>query len=367
MSLGLGAGVAGRVSVVVPAYNYAHFLPHCLASVFGQACADLEVIVVDDGSSDDTAAVVAREPRARYLHQANAGLSAARNTGLVASSGEFLLFLDADDLLAPRTLAARVAFLAARPTAGVAVCRNRQFIDTMPDGQPRPGPPWYLPPRDLAPRLLHFNLAPPHAWLLRRHVADAVGLFDTGLRACEDHDYWLRALVAGHAPLYSPVGEVFYRKHPASMSADHTRQWQHDAILHERILDALARHGDLGLGRAAWLAAWSGACQTLARLADRLPNEHGRLLTRLEAAVDELPRVTPHVAGANALLLQHYARLLARAAREASAPPRARACAHAALAALGGVAGDLSTVLSLVTPGAAPLVDRWRLARLLLS
>ena len=96
-----GAGVRGRLSVIVPTFDYGHFLAACLRSVLRQNVADLEVLVIDDGSQDDTASVVAGCPAVRYVYQHNQGLSGARNTGMQKSSGEYLLFLDADDLLPP--------------------------------------------------------------------------------------------------------------------------------------------------------------------------------------------------------------------------------------------------------------------------
>jgi glycosyltransferase involved in cell wall biosynthesis len=100
---------APRFSIIVPAYNYAHYLPRALASVFAQSWTDCEVVVVDDGSTDDTAAIAGWwaerfGKRFSYVYQPNRGFAAARNHGIRASRGEFLLFLDADDELVPTAL-----------------------------------------------------------------------------------------------------------------------------------------------------------------------------------------------------------------------------------------------------------------------
>ena len=88
----------GRISVIIPTYNYAHFLIDAVQSVLSQPVTDLEVIVVDDGSTDDTVVVLNLfKSRINYIHQDNCGLSAARNTGIAASTGEYIEFLDADD------------------------------------------------------------------------------------------------------------------------------------------------------------------------------------------------------------------------------------------------------------------------------
>ena len=96
------SGERPLVSVVIPCFNQARFLGAAIASALAQTHTPVEVVVVDDGSTDDTAAVTARFPGVRYVRQENAGLSAARNTGLGKSRGAYLAFLDADDVLLPR-------------------------------------------------------------------------------------------------------------------------------------------------------------------------------------------------------------------------------------------------------------------------
>src|SRR4051794_23095793 len=103
------------VSVVIPAFNHAAFLSAAIKSVLGQSDSSYELIVVDDGSTDDTRAVVARYRQVRYVYQENRGLSAARNAGLRLSIGAFVVFLDADDILEPQALAVGRANLVAHP------------------------------------------------------------------------------------------------------------------------------------------------------------------------------------------------------------------------------------------------------------
>ena len=362
-----------RLSVIVPTYNYAHFLPACLDSVLSQGITELELIVVDDGSCDDTAAVVARYQTVRYLTQTNQGLSAARNTGLRHSSGDYILFLDADDLLGHYSLAARLAFQSATG-ARLSVCRNRQFHSLDADGQPRSGPRWYLPPGDLGVRLLHFNLAPPHAWLMHRQVCADVGEFDTSLRACEDYDYWLRALACGYEPYYCPAGEVLYRKHRASMSADFNKQWRHDQILHGRVLDALLLTHTIAprAPGCALLAAYAGAFTTLVRLASSAHEDYGTLLARLSNSIDQLPARIAHGTLHNTLLSDFYALTLIDACAAASQhDDAAKACAQRVVSALQtrGALPEPSRVgilLRLLSARNTPPVDRYRVARLLL-
>ena len=108
------------VSVIIPTYNYGRYLGKALASLRDQTYRNLEIIVVDDGSTDDTKTVVARfGPGIVYLYQENRGVSAARNAGLERAAGEFVAFLDADDYLLPDSVAARAAVLQARPDVGI--------------------------------------------------------------------------------------------------------------------------------------------------------------------------------------------------------------------------------------------------------
>ena len=113
-----------RVSVIMPAYNYAQFIGAAIESVLGQSWQDWELIIVDDGSTDATPAVIAgfHDPRIRALRRQNGGEAAARNSGLDLARGEYISFLDADDLYLPNALADRVAFLETHPEYGVVVC-----------------------------------------------------------------------------------------------------------------------------------------------------------------------------------------------------------------------------------------------------
>jgi cellulose synthase/poly-beta-1,6-N-acetylglucosamine synthase-like glycosyltransferase len=107
------------VAVVITTYNHANFLSDAIASVLAQTRPADEIIVVDDGSTDEPSAVVARYPEVRFIHQTNQGLAAARNTGLRAASSEAIVFLDADDRLLANALAEGVACLAREPRSGL--------------------------------------------------------------------------------------------------------------------------------------------------------------------------------------------------------------------------------------------------------
>jgi glycosyltransferase involved in cell wall biosynthesis len=131
------------VSVVIPAFNAARYLGEALDSVFGQTLTDLELVVVDDGSTDETPQVVqGYGSRVRYVRQPNAGVASARNRGVAESSGRYVAFLDADDVWLPGKLERQLEALAARPSARV--CHSD--FDLMGAGTAPAGLRWRLKP-----------------------------------------------------------------------------------------------------------------------------------------------------------------------------------------------------------------------------
>ena len=205
------------VSVVIPCYNQAHFLGDAIDSVLAQDYAPLEIVVVNDGSTDDTAAVAGRYTSVRQVRQENRGLAEARNTGLAHSRGELLVFLDADDRLLPGALRIGAALLAERTEAGFAAGQSR-FInrDGVPllTGQPHRGSSdGYL-------ELLRRNsIRNPAMVMFRRVVLDRVGGFDARVPACADYEMYLR-ISRDHPVAFHTAVVAEYRKHGANMSAD---------------------------------------------------------------------------------------------------------------------------------------------------
>jgi glycosyltransferase involved in cell wall biosynthesis len=208
------------VSVVIPCYRQAHFLPGAIESVIAQTYPRVEIIVVDDGSPDETEKVVARYPGVRYLRQRNKGLSAARNAGLARSRGVYIAFLDADDRLTPGALAAGARELASRAACAFAAGDHR-LIDA--HGEVVPAAPREPVTSDHYRELLKGNFIwCPASVLYRRSVFQAVGGFDTSLKSAEDYDMYLR--ITRLFPVLTH-GEVVadYRFHSAGMSRDPAR------------------------------------------------------------------------------------------------------------------------------------------------
>jgi glycosyltransferase involved in cell wall biosynthesis len=178
------------VSVIIPTHDRADVLGRAVASVLGQTWTDLELFVVDDGSSDATASVLAEfdDPRLTGMHQENKGVSAARNLGIAASGGRYVALLDSDDYWMPDKLEKQVRFMA---ESGFAICQtdeiwirngqrvNPRFKHAKPAG-------WFLE------RSLELCLISPSCVMFTRELWRELGPFDERLPACEDYSLWLR-------------------------------------------------------------------------------------------------------------------------------------------------------------------------------
>jgi glycosyltransferase involved in cell wall biosynthesis len=184
-----------RVSVIIPTHNRSQLLRTAIDSVLAQTYPEIEIIVVDDGSTDDTAAVTAEYAgHVAYIRQNNAGVSAARNTGFRASSGDYINFLDDDDTFMPTKIERQVEVLETQPEVGLVHC-SHQHIDEK--GVPLDAG-WPLPYGNVLKELLCGCFLVVHAPLIRRHCLEKVGLFDETLPWVADWDLWLRIALASY-------------------------------------------------------------------------------------------------------------------------------------------------------------------------
>jgi glycosyltransferase involved in cell wall biosynthesis len=238
--------VTAFVSVVIPCYNHGRFLGAAIESVLGQGRCRPEVVVVDDGSSDDTARVAARYGGVRCVRRRNQGLAAARNAGLDATHAPYVVFLDADDRLLPGALVVGAAALEARPDAGFAVGRHRRIAV---DGRPLPLRPHPRVDGDhYASLIRRCWIAMPATVMHRRTALDAVGRFDPALRHAEDYDLYLR--VAARFPIVDHHTEVAeYRQHAGTLSRE-------AAPMLRATLTVLRRHRPDARASPAHRAAW---------------------------------------------------------------------------------------------------------------
>src|SRR5262245_29038021 len=212
--------VGALLSVIVPCYNQAHFLGEAIESVLRQSYRPFQLVVVDDGATDNTAEVAARYPSVVCVRQANQGLAGARNSGLRASSGEYVLFLDADDRLLPGALDTGAATLDRHPDAAFAVGLHRRI-----DVAGRPLPLIQRPriERDHYVSLVrHCWIKMPATVMYRRSALERIGGFDPTMRCAEDYELYLRltrqATIVDH---YTEVAE--HRQHDGTLSRNAER------------------------------------------------------------------------------------------------------------------------------------------------
>ncbi len=226
-----------EISVVMPVFNGARWLPESIASIQRQSQADLEFIVVDDGSTDDTAAVVRRcAPAARYFRQENQGQAAARNAGLRQARGALIAFLDHDDAWPEGSLAARVQALKDTPTALYVMGRTRFLELTPPE-------PWVSP-----------NLG---AGLFRRAVFERVGMFNEACRLAEDVEWFFRLRELALPAITLEFETLLYRRGTGGVT--HARTWRDPEML-RTVRDSLARRR-AAAGVAAELPLLSGSAR----------------------------------------------------------------------------------------------------------
>ena len=212
-----------RISVLIPTYNRADLLIQTLRSVVNQRYADFETLVVDDGSTDNTADVVAAigDSRIRYVRQAHSGLPAVgRNTGMQLANGEYIAFLDSDDLWLPDKLALQVELMDSHPELGLSYTNCYRFMTDPTRYHPVP----MLQPQAMLSghafdQLYAYQAIPNLTAMLRSSVRDQVGQFDEDprLKANEDYEYWLR--IAARFPIdHLPQPLALYREHTAGIS-----------------------------------------------------------------------------------------------------------------------------------------------------
>ena len=203
------------ISVIIPAFNCAPWIRQAIDSVLNQSIAVHEIIVIDDGSTDDTADVLASYgAKIQSIRQDNQGVATARNTAIRRTTGELIAFLDADDVWHPRKLELQLRIMASNPNIGLLGSGLFNWpTDAMPEANNE------LPPLVMIDRekLAVKNYLATSSILVRRELVQRIGEFDTALCGPEDHDYWLRVVdVASIAILPTPL--TGYRSVPGSLS-----------------------------------------------------------------------------------------------------------------------------------------------------
>lgn len=236
------------VSVVIVCFNQAQYLGAAIESVLDQHQTAAEVIVIDDGSSDETCAVASAYPQVRYVHQSNRGLAAARNHGLRVATGTYVTFLDADDRLLPNALQDGLKCFNEHPDSAFVYGGFRNIFS---DGSPAPSPTPNPVESDHYRHLLEGNFIGMHGTVLyRRNIIESAGGFREDLRACEDYELYLRIARRHALHGYSAI-VAEYRQHDFNMSRDYS-------FMLNSVLKVLALERTKVRGRAHRNAARTG-------------------------------------------------------------------------------------------------------------
>ncbi len=204
-----------KVSVIIPSYNRAHIILNCLESVCSQTYSNLEIIIVDDGSKDNTSDVVSQYKDSRIIyvkHEKNQGLPSARNTGIKTSCGEILAFQDTDDLWMPTKIEETVnVFGESSSDVGVVYAASIRYRNNKKTYLPAS----YIKPKegDVFKRLLLGNFIPAISACVRRECFDQVGIFDPSLPSLEDWEMWIRlAKKYKFRFIEEPLQTIYYTK-----------------------------------------------------------------------------------------------------------------------------------------------------------
>lgn len=228
-----------KISVVIPTYNAAHLVVDAIDSVLAQTAPADEIIVIDDGSADNTSAALARYgDRLRYIVQKNAGASSARNHGVQLAQGDYVAFLDADDVWHPRRLEFQLKAIAKHPDLGLLGCKVFEWpADRMPKVNEAEAETVVFVPWD---QLVLKTCIATTSSIVRKSIVDQLGGFDTSLKSTEDRDLWVR--IAELAPVaYLPAELVGMRKIEGSLSRQKATQ------IRDNMLKMLSKVDDRGV------------------------------------------------------------------------------------------------------------------------
>jgi len=223
-----------KVSVVIPTYNRAQFIVRALESVFAQTYKNYEIIVIDDGSTDDTPQVMKQfDGRLNYIRKENGGSASACNRGIAESKGEYIAFLDSDDYWTPEKLAEQVKVLDSQPKVGIVYSRmpiineKGERLGTKPAG---------ISGKNFKELLEVWGDLPTSTVMTRRACFDKAGFFDPALKTMQDIDMWLR--IARFYDLYEIEGKVlaYYFRHSEQITTSRINVYEGLVKIYQKIL-----------------------------------------------------------------------------------------------------------------------------------
>ena len=245
------------VSVVIATYNMGQYLPEAVRSVLAQSYPNVDVQIVDDGSTDDTPRIVRQwdaHPRVRLHRQSNAGQAHAKNQGIALSRGDFIAFLDADDVWLPEKLARQMPLFTGRPEVGV-VYSGYERMDG--EGRPLPKGPTHMHRGRVSGALLIENFVPFPSAVVRRECLERHGAFDETLGMGIDYDLWLR--LSAHCQFdFIAEPTVRYRIWPGQMSKNYRQRYESGIRIMQRFLERNPGTVSDSVARRAWAHTYTG-------------------------------------------------------------------------------------------------------------
>ena len=242
--------MSNLVSILIPVYNAAEWLSETIRGALEQTWPEKELIIVDDGSTDDSLTIARsfEAPNVQVVSQQNQGACAARNRALQEAQGDYIQFLDADDLMSPHKIETQVRQLGSTPRA-VAASRWARFYEEIGDGPHGPVPD-RIPSQDPLTWLLIAQrgkaMMPPHAWLTPRELIDEAGPWDQSMLKNQDGEFFARVLLQADEIIFCPDATVYYRSGiPTSVSARRSPAVVHSQYtVAEKIMRALRARED---------------------------------------------------------------------------------------------------------------------------
>jgi len=239
------------VSIIITTYNHANYIPKAIHSCLNQTYSNFEVIIIDDGSTDDTKIIMESFPNIIYYYQNNAGLSNARNSGVSVANGKYVLFLDADDWLFPRAIETNLKYHLQNDD--LAFVSGNHFKIFITDNYIR----YYefLVKENHYLHLLKGNYIGMHATVMYNKEIFNELSFDPFLRTCEDYDMYLR-IAKNHKVLHHTEFIAAYRLHSSNMSINYKQMLKDSLHVLSRQLDGLKTKDELNHyqeGRKGWI------------------------------------------------------------------------------------------------------------------
>jgi len=223
-----------NITVIIPTYNRYEFLKRALRSVYAQSYKPQEIIVIDDGSTDNTPQIIQEFPNIKYVHQANSGVSSARNLGILNATYEWIAFLDSDDEWVESKLQEQAAFHKSNTNAKMSYTDEIWIRDGVSVKIPKKFKKRGVDAFD--ENLSFCNIAPSSA-LIHKSLFESVGVFDEALEVCEDYDLWLRIAMQNKIVLVDEKLIKKYAGHEDQLSFKHWGMDRFRVITLEKLLE----------------------------------------------------------------------------------------------------------------------------------